>query len=266
MGPSMPKTPKILFLVEGERKERRFFEEIKRRFCLRCEIFTLKTNIFALYSKMEQSDFYLDLTSVLRTEFKFTDEEKELLRQEFTYVYLIFDFDIQHLTAHGKFNEERIRKNLEIVRKMCDYFVDESDPTIGKIYINFPMFEALFDFDSFDNENSIRRMVNFSDVPNYKLMVGNRPFSSKRLPDYADSDFRKLAKMNLIRLSRLVGLPHAVTDYEAYRSVRLAELVKAEGRFLLAGDHKIAVINTSIFFLLDYFGNNSGYFDSLLNL
>ncbi len=32
---------------------------------------------------------------------------------------------------------------------MTEYFVDETDPTIGKLYINYPMMESYRDCDEF---------------------------------------------------------------------------------------------------------------------
>lgn len=55
---------------------------------------------------------------------------------------------------------------------MAEYFVDETDPSVGKLYINYPMMESYRDCDDFFDENYKSTMVSLPAILSYKKDVG----------------------------------------------------------------------------------------------
>ena len=131
----------ILLIVEGERREKEFFNQVSKTFGLEFTIYTYKTNIYSLYSRLKNYDFNADIIGVLR-ELNSKQPNEVFLDKRFAYVYLIFDFDIQHNSQPGLFDYFNLKKNINQLKEMANYFNNETDPTIGKLYINFPMFES----------------------------------------------------------------------------------------------------------------------------
>lgn len=56
----------ILLIVEGERREKEFFNQVSKTFGLKFTIYTYKTNIYSLYSRLKNYDFNADIIGVLK--------------------------------------------------------------------------------------------------------------------------------------------------------------------------------------------------------
>ena len=50
---------KILLIVEGVKAEKDFVERLTKLYNIKCQIYTVGTNLFALYDKIKQADFPL---------------------------------------------------------------------------------------------------------------------------------------------------------------------------------------------------------------
>lgn len=157
----------ILLIVEGERREKEFFNQVSKTFGLKFTIYTYKTNIYSLYSRLKNYDFNADIIGVLR-ELNSKQPNEVFLDKRFAYVYLIFDFVIQHNSQPGLFDYSNLKKNINQLKDMANYFNNETDPTIGKLYINFPMFESYRDVDSFDDFTFKNRTCKLSELKSYK--------------------------------------------------------------------------------------------------
>ena len=175
----MDKRPKILLIVEGENDEPAFFSNLTSRFGMECEIVSFRTNIYGLYRRMEKLCFEANIVDVLRDNPPLTEGERRDLDHRFAYVYLVFDFDIQHGSKPNQIDRARIIENIEKVKTMAAYFTNETDPTVGKLYINFPMCEALFDCGN-RNERFKVRFCPLEKLPAYKSAV-RKGSSSKYL-------------------------------------------------------------------------------------
>ena len=137
----MSNPPKTLIVVEGGRLEPRFFDQLKKVFGLNLDIYCLEDNIYLLYKKMKEMGFNGNLKDVLS---EVHEENREILSQDFAYTYLIFDFDPHHTEKYEKDIplETIVENNISKVREMAEYFVNETDPTVGKLYINSQCFET----------------------------------------------------------------------------------------------------------------------------
>ena len=131
---------KILACAEGERAERNFFDNMGAAFKLSYSFCCLRGNIYLLYAKMKEHDFNADVKSVLA---ELHPEYRELLDERFAYTYLIFDMDPHHTGRHDdRAIDTVVRENCARLREMAEYFIDETDPSIGKLYVNYPMMES----------------------------------------------------------------------------------------------------------------------------
>ena len=262
---SMSKESKTLIVVEGGHLEPVFFEQIKKVFGLNIDIYCLKSNIYLLYKKMYETGFNVNIKDVL-LEIQNTEENKKILSQNFAYTYLIFDFDPHHTEEYEKDIplETIVDNNITKVREMAKYFVDETDPTIVKLYINYPMMESFKDCDSFDDEDYLNRMIGLDSVKQYKSIVGNRKMANKRVDTYTKSDFTKLTKQNVKKLEIMCSEQKTLSDYALYlresSQTNILHYEEESVRLL----KQIAVLNTSVFFALDYYGNKSGFFDETM--
>lgn len=262
---SMDNQPKTLIVVEGGRLEPGFFAQLKMVFGLNLDIYCLKYNIYLLYKKMKEMEFNGNLKDVL-LEVHDTEENRELLSQSFAYTYLIFDFDPHHTEEYEKDVplETIVENNIDKVREMAEYFVDETDPTIGKLYINYPMMESFKDCDSFEDDDYLTREISLPDVKDYKRIVGSRKMANKRIDRYSKSDFTLLTRQNVKKLGKICKVATEPMDYETYiQESKQTNVLQREIEFV-SSLRKIAVINTSVFFALDYYGNKNGFYDDTM--
>lgn len=134
------KRGKHLFIVEGEDEKNELMYLI-----LKCfpeidaeldNIWIHGTNIYLLYKKIcdtyeteEWDDMDIDLPYVISHK---SSNIKTEYKEDFTSIYLIFDFERQD----PNFSKQKIEK-------MQEYFSSEED--VGKLYINYPMVESYQD-------------------------------------------------------------------------------------------------------------------------
>lgn len=258
--------PKTLIIVEGGRLEPVFFKQMRKVFDLNFDIYCLENNIYHLYKKLKEFNFNANIKDVL-LEIHNTEEYRNLLSQNFAYTYLIFDFDPHHTEEYEKEMplETIIANNIARIHEMAEYFTDETDPSIGKLYINYPMMESFKDCDSFNDEHYLTRMVYLNDIKNYKRIVGSRKMANKRIDGYSKKDFTQLTFQNMRKLEKVCKVFPEKIDYETYihKSMQ-TNILKCETE-LIELQKQIAVLNTSVFFALDYYGNKNGFFDSIMN-
>ena len=174
----------ILIIVEGARTEPAFFNRLLGVFDQNFEIYCFGTNIYTLYKRMKEIEFNGDLKSVL---IELHPEQRELLSKKFAYTYLVFDCDVHHPKKEDiRCIEEIIADNFSKLREMAEYFVDETDPSVGKLYINYPMMESYRDCDDFFDENYKSTMVSLPAILSYKKDVGKRKLSRVRVDSYTE--------------------------------------------------------------------------------
>lgn len=133
---------KIAIIVEGAVREPMIFRNINREFFTftEIEIVTLSANqnIYMLSQRLKKDDFDTDIIEVIR---EYDDRMRKKLdgysRRSFQEIYLFFDFD-----AHTNNLNKQINM-MEQLEEMMDIFDNETEN--GKLYISYPMIEALRD-------------------------------------------------------------------------------------------------------------------------
>jgi len=165
----------ILFVFEGEKTEPRIFSSLQRYFFSKDKntmLFAIyRTDIYQLWKSVSEDDD-LDLIELLR------EREPGLLpnvmRKDISQIFLFFDHD-----AHA-------RKDINItntaIKEMLTVFDNETEK--GKLYISYPMVEAIQDCKYMDTLCLKRCYVNIENNTEYKKLAKSR------------SDFLHIRKLN----------------------------------------------------------------------
>ena len=256
---------KALFIVEGQVAEKILVNSLVCHLgqlaSLNVQIVSVSANIHMLYQKLKDNDFFLDIVQTISELEGISENEKLLLSTEgpYAYKYLVFDLDLHHYDIE---KADNIHKGLNEVEEMLSYFSDETDDCGGKLYINYPMIESYRDCRSFFDEDYANRIIEVNRCSQYKRIVGERG-NSKNINSYAYDDFVDLICMNLYKANWIINHEWKKQEYKQYKdSIRTNELFKKEKEAIIK-DRIIKVINTLLFFPVDYFGNTHGYFDHL---
>lgn len=254
---------KVLLIVEGEKSEPRIFNKLQEEFNLEFEIYCFGTNIYSLYKIMEENDFNVNIKEIL---LELHPEYADLLSNIFVYTYLIFDLDPHHAKKDDRRTVEQVvGDNIKKVKKMADYFVNETDPTIGKLYINYPMLESYKCCDSFFDEKYMSECVDISSLAKFKEYVGTKKLSNIRIDNYTKYDFIKLIVQNLFKLNYIYEEKWTMPNYGNYIEESDAKNLLVYESGIIDSMKKISVLNTSLFLIVDYFGNRNGFYDQLNN-
>lgn len=235
------------FIVEGEAREPQIIDNISKVFFSRgsFKIITLPAgeNIYMLWKKLKADDFDTDIIEVLRE--SNDDIRKQidgLSRDDFSEIYLFFDYDM-HQTNLGK------KDDADAVKQMLESFDNETEN--GKLYISYPMVEALRDYKPGICGDKVACFVAINDMKDYKNASAVRAFN----PQFKEYDYeiwKDIIDIFAMRVSCLFGaadtLEYAdysieVDPYEVY----LREEDKAQGK-------GVFVLSAFPEFLVDYFG------------
>lgn len=143
---------KILFLVEGKLESKNVKNIAEKMLSLTEENYEIISNDTVIYELFEdlRDDPDLSLVGYLKAKGKITLNPGELSKEAFSQIYLIFDFD----PHYEKYSDDDIRE-------MLQFFDNETEN--GKLYINYPMFEATFYIDDFENPKLLYEMVSISE-------------------------------------------------------------------------------------------------------
>lgn len=243
----------ILIVVEGKRTEPTFFKQISKVYNFKHEIYCFSTNIYTLYEKMKSLDFNGNLTDIL-IEMSTKDSDLKILNKKYAYTYLVYDFDAHHRKTNERdiSIEKIITNNICKLKEMTDYFVDETDPTIGKLYINYPMMESYKDCDNFFEEEYAQKAISIMNIQRYKEIVSKRKISNKRIDTFNKYDFNLLSKMNVYKLKYLIDNEWTKINYDEYIDISSASNILKAEKIFVENSQMISVLNTSLFILLDF--------------
>ena len=269
--------PKILFIVEGASLEPEIIERMISVYEVNGEITSVCTNIHALYQILKKDDGFSDIISVLkelfiaeikslesgvlkkgqRKQLNRVKADLEKLNGKFAYRYLVFDSELHHGENGVSLpREKQIEKNCNKLKNMLEFFNNESDQ--GKLYVNYPMMESYRDCDAFFDEGYQDRMVALDVLfdGKYKEQVGKRKLSKVHTDKIDKEDFDQLIRMNVFKLNRISTENWMQMDYDDFLVYSEQQsILRAEQNFM-AKENAIAVLNTLLFFTLDYYGRS----------
>lgn len=259
---------RILLIVEGEKTETAFISRLTELYGMKYQIYTVGTNLFALYDKVKRTDFQCDIKDILR-EFNIPEEQKEMLREDFAYTYLIFDSELQDKRPNERQAPppltSRINRNIDRLIEMAGFFNDETDPSKGKLYINYPMMESYRDADSFYDEQFIYNTIALEDIPDFKKIASSKHLAGFTIQDYTKENYTDLMRMHVNKLAFMSGKENPfLLPYTEYLSFSPGEKIADIQKRSIMNDSVLHILNTSLFFLLDYYGNRDGFYDSVI--
>lgn len=255
--------------MEGEKREKPFLQRLIELYGINAELYVFSANIYNLYLAMERIDFNGDLRDVLaELPCMQGQDTKTLLQTKFAYTYLIFDCDAQHTMDKEQDKcrpiDEIVAENFQRLEKMVRYFVDETDPSVGKLYVNYPMMESYRDCDNFFDENYRNTQVCIDDIKNYKKITGHKRLSSLRVDKFDKENFSDLLRMNIYKLNAMLGSGWAGLPYKEYQMLSEQMKIASFQKELTAITRNMNVLNTTLFLLADYYGNRDGFYDTIM--
>lgn len=235
------------FIVEGEAREPLIIDNISKIFFKHgnFKIITLPAgeNIYMLWKKLRADDFDTDIIEVLReSNGKVKEQLMGLSRDDFSEIYLFFDYDA-HQTNLGNSEDKNV------IRQMLESFDNETEN--GKLYISYLMVEALRDFEEDVCGDKERCYVSMDDLVNYKNLSSMRS-AHPRFRDYHIDIWKKIIDIFAMRVSCLFGIGD-VFEYEQYiNQVDPYEIYVLEEKE--AQRMRVFVLSAFPEFLVDYFG------------
>ena len=261
----------ILFIVEGSEAEPNFinkFLQVYSNLNIRFipEYVKLKTNIYSFYNQIKKEGFYLNIKKFIQDTYG-NNLDKSILDKEFMFTYLIFDCDPHNSHHNDSRNVQQIIKdNFLVLREMVEYFDDECDPTKGKLYLNYPMIESYRDCNDFFDLEYENNCVELDKLKKYKYLVGKKKLcNKKKLADYSRLDFDLLTKMNIYKLNKIVNRLWLKCSYEEYSIIsKQTKILENELEFV-KNKNVISILNTLLFWMIDYFGNRNSFYDNIVN-
>lgn len=235
------------FIVEGEVREPQVIDNISKIFFLHGNytVITLPAgeNIYMLWKQLKEDDFDTDVIEILRE--SNAEIKKQLMglsRNDFSEVYLFFDYDA-HQTNLGKAVDE------DVIRQMLESFDNETEN--GKLYISYPMVEALRDYEPMKCGNRTDCFVEIHDLSNYKNISAVRAYNP-HFKEYDICAWKDIIDVFAMKISCLYGMSDMM-EYEQYSSeVTPSEIYAMEAKE--AEKQRVFVLSAFPEFLLDYFG------------
>lgn len=159
-----------------------------------------------LWKKLKADDFATDIIEVLRESNKKIREQLEgLSRDDFSEVFLFFDYDV-HQTNLGKADDG------DVINQMLESFDNETEN--GKLYISYPMVEALRDFEAGKCGNGDNCFVEISDLAEYKN-ISSRNSLNPHFRDYNIDVWKEIVDVFSMRILCLLGNAEVIS-YEQY--------------------------------------------------
>ncbi len=223
----------FLFVFEGKKDESEYLSKFLE--CLNLEINKIEiaycNNIYSLHKKLNE-DPELDTFELLKKFNALKGNLNDYQRKDITSIYLFFDYDGHH---PGELND----KEIEL---MLNQFNEET--TQGKLYISYPMLEAL----------RHKTDDNFADAIS-DIALGKKYKSSKELEDtnYIKNNCKQLTTSHIKKANYLIK-----EQYENPTNlIEQYDIFTAQLKKHISENQEIAVLSALPLFYLDYKGVES---------
>lgn len=259
----MNKSKKIAFVIEGNKTEPQIIYNIKEYFFKGLDVVPIilpnATNIYTLWEKIKEDDEETDIIEIVKEEALKQDQNqsmkkidrmnkidfRKMNRDEFSEVYLFFDYD-----GHND-NLPKDKNPNDVLKSMLKTFDNETEN--GKMYISYPMVEAIKDYsiDTICHEQN-NCFSNISIGRNYK----------KQVSDYAlINDFKRLDIIGWKFIIQkyinscycLLDIEHSLTKKESVNRVTPTLIFDKQRHKYINRYGYIMVLSAFPEFLIDYF-------------
>ena len=235
------------FIVEGEAREPLIIDNISKVFFAHgnFKIITLPAgqNIYMLWKRLKEDDFETDIIEVLREEHNEIEEQLSgLSRDDFSEVYLFFDYD-----GHQKNLGGDDGKN--VLDEMLLSFDNETEN--GKLYISYPMVEALRDFKPGVCGERDNCFVTVEKLGKYKFSSAEHSIYPQ-FNMYNFEIWKDVIDVFSMRISCLMMQTGTVTYDQYAQTINPLEILRLEEKEIRK--NRVFVLSAFPEFLLDYFG------------
>lgn len=233
----------ILLVFEGARSETIIFKKV-------IELFFKNNNSTFFYSyfdaevfqlcKKIMDDKYIDLLELLRERHQ---DNEIIIDKEFSEIYLFFDHD-----AHSHSEVSKSQYYLEL-KRLINTFDNETEQ--GKIYLSYPMIEALRDCRPLieGEENICDCFQSITENINYKKMVHERSiFNIKEIESWYT-----VIGINYLRACKLIDIDIS-EQKEHYKLITQLELYVSQYKKHIKKRSEVLILSAIPFFIMDYFG------------
>ena len=236
---------KLLFVFEGKKTEPQIFKSLKNTLLSGITDFELYacygSHIYSLYKILEKDDD-LDIVELLREKNK---KNKQMLngisRNDIALIYLFFDYDPQT-------NQECD----EVIQQMLKKFSNETEN--GKLFISYPMVEAVKDSASEKFLCDKQRTILVEDSKNYKNTVHTKIGSPlKYFPKYTTTIWQRIIKQNLQQSSWILYDNDVMPDIDTAKQMSQSDIYQAEYNKYVTKQNRIAILSAFPFFVMEYF-------------
>ena len=285
---------KILFIVEGKSLEPKIINRMALVYNINCKITSVATNIHVLYDCLKADDGFSDVVPVLKEiiqkninslrdkanngdryqhQIQAFEQDLIVLDENFTSIYLVFDSELQDRTRaeNGVVADKCIaEQNCDVLKEMIAFFNNETEQ--GKLYINYPMMESFRHCNDFFDEEYKSRFVSLDLlfgrdcwIKRYKQLVGQMHLANITPVKITKDRFNNLICMNVFKLNYITSGHWRIMTYDNFRKQSDQLVILSTQQVLINKSNSIAVINTLLFFLIDYLGR-AFYNDEIKNI
>lgn len=244
---------KILF-VEGEEREIKLVEKLTRIFFSgknKVDIIPIATanNIYMLWQIISKEKYDFDIIEIIRDNIPNAAQKLvNYTRQNVDEIFLFFDYDLQQKNLPSYIDAN------QVISDMISTFDNETE--IGKLYISYPMVEAVRDFVKNNCQPFTNCVLKKEDVEKrkYKTKTGSSDNPNININHYSIDNWKKMIEVFGLRVKCL--FENYNLNYRYYRE-------KISSSSIWQKQYSTYVINDEIFvlsafpeFLLDYFPEN----------
>lgn len=227
----------ILFVFEGIKTEEKIINSLTQYFVNQNSNVTCAfcSDVYQLYTKL-CNDPNLDTFSILKNRNQNKTKLADYKRSDFAEIYLFFDYD-----GHAPNASDAAIKDL------VTFFNEETEA--GKVYISYPMVEALIHNSSSINFESLK--VSGKININYKgIVVADGADHLKHFSRLSKQDWNKLIEIHLKKMNSIVNGTYVLP------TILITQLDVFNNQFakFINIDSTVAVLSGFPIFISDYYG------------
>lgn len=240
------KKANIAVIVEGENREPAIVRNMQSFFFKgeQIKIITLPAaqNIYMLWKILKEDDFETDIIEILReSSEKSAEELRDFSRDDFSEIYLFFDYDGHQMNLPAEENGETV------LDEMLRSFDNETEN--GKLYLSYPMVEALRDIGERGCAGVTGCEISLTECEEYKRSSAEN-IRTSQISHYQFSDWETALDFFAMRVSCLFEREEVFTYQDYKRIVSPLEIYRKQRERLR--DDRIFVLSAFPEFLLDY--------------
>lgn len=235
----------IAFITEGDWSEPQLIKSINENFHFgTAEIMSFKTNIHTLFKVLQEDDFDTDIIGVLSERHQDIRERVAAIgRDNISQIFLFFDYD----------GHDPLCDNRNMIA-MLEKFDNETEN--GKLYISYPMFEAVKDFAKENDECGRRCCSEISVGKHYKQDVSVMT-AYQDVSKLNAGGWNRIINFSIKKSVCIVKDRYDVIDYADFlQQIGQLDIFRKQLEKYIIPFDSVAVLSAFPLFLIDFFGKS----------